>query len=775
MFKNQRLLISALLLPVVFSVRSLAEETAKKGRCDDHSFVEQVLRRPHLSPTDYFSVNPTGKKIAYVLTSPLEQHYPSQRSYLENGMPLAELGMRLTISDTGTKQSVDICPQKVSCFRPAWSPNGQEIAYYSDESGSIGIWVTDLKSGKRRALISTRVKVAFVPGDEPIWSPDEKTVFVMTRSEENAKKLAEMASEDSDAVRVFSYRSNLFTDSAKSAKPDGRQDFYQSQFSGSIVAIDISSGGVKTIVSGERHPSPAFFRLSPSGKWISYLTVPQSVGHGQAVSDLYAVHTSGGEPVLLAQGLPESALAEALERTYRWNPKKDQLVYVKGGKLWSVDLNSGLTPSSASISNVNDATDFPLYFDSSGNHLLVGQTLKSKTSAHRSVVASWVSLNGNTPKNFEITTSHQETIRSFILNNDSTLWSSGALDFLVQAVDGDKIKVSGFPYENGARRILFEKRGALTLSPGSGRSGDIIALFEDVNTPQNLFRFDERMKRQEQITALATRSESPLNIKSMRLSSTIKVRGRSKSLDTLLLFPSGAKNLPTIVVGYPGLDYAQFGGLLGGGDIAYTVPGEIFLHCGYALAFVDLPAEDQNQKSEPVQWLKTILLPQISAVAKSEIVDPKRMALIGHSAGAEMVATALLFTHKFKAAIAIAGAYNSASSYGHLTKEGISPGVDSAKRRLIAPPWSDHDWYFRNSPYLQADKIDTSLLLLGGTNDPIVPFSQSGEMFSVLRALGKTVELAAYPNEEHMPTQWTLAHRDDVVEKVLAFLNEAFQ
>ena len=43
-------------------------------------------------------------------------------------------------------------------------------------------------------------------------------------------------------------------------------------------------------------------------------------------------------------------------------------------------------------------------------------------------------------------------------------------------------------------------------------------------------------------------------------------------------------------------------------------------------------------------------------------------------------------------------------------------------------------------------------------------------MFTALRRLRRAGELVSYPNEGHVPADWTLAHRVDMAERILDFL-----
>jgi eukaryotic-like serine/threonine-protein kinase len=57
-----------------------------------------------------------------------------------------------------------------------WSPDGQSIAYVSDESGSPDIYVTPTRGG-------VRVRVSFAGGSRPRWSRDGRALFFLRGSQ----------------------------------------------------------------------------------------------------------------------------------------------------------------------------------------------------------------------------------------------------------------------------------------------------------------------------------------------------------------------------------------------------------------------------------------------------------------------------------------------------------------------------------------------------------------------------------------------------------------
>lgn len=137
-------------------------------------------------------------------------------------------------------------------------------------------------------------------------------------------------------------------------------------------------------------------------------------------------------------------------------------------------------------------------------------------------------------------------------------------------------------------------------------------------------------------------------------------------------------------------------------------------------------------------------------LAKLPYVDGKRIGITGISFGG--YETNYLVTHSniFAAAISECGVSNFFSYYGTEEKDnqGYSymAGSETGQNRLGATPWERADLYFKNSAVFEAHKVTTPLLLIHGRKDYRVPYSQSIELFTALRRLGKPVWLISHPD-----------------------------
>jgi len=128
----------------------------------------------------------------------------------------------------------------------------------------------------------------------------------------------------------------------------------------------------------------------------------------------------------------------------------------------------------------------------------------------------------------------------------------------------------------------------------------------------------------------------------------------------------------------------------------------------------------------------------IDAVDAMGVVDRERVACIGHSYGAFMVANLLAHSDLFAAGIARSGAYN----------RSLTPFGFQAEERSY---WEAQDVYLKMSPFNYADRIATPILFIHGEadNNPGTFTLQSERLFQAVKGLGGTARLVLLPFESH--------------------------
>jgi dipeptidyl aminopeptidase/acylaminoacyl peptidase len=128
----------------------------------------------------------------------------------------------------------------------------------------------------------------------------------------------------------------------------------------------------------------------------------------------------------------------------------------------------------------------------------------------------------------------------------------------------------------------------------------------------------------------------------------------------------------------------------------------------------------------------------INAVDSLGYINRKKVAIGGHSYGAFMTANLLTHSNLFACGIARSGAYNRT----------LTPfGFQSEQRNY----WDVPNVYNEMSPFMNAEKMKTPLLLVHGDadNNPGTFTLQSERYFQALKGLGAPVRLVLLPKESH--------------------------
>ena len=163
---------------------------------------------------------------------------------------------------------------------------------------------------------------------------------------------------------------------------------------------------------------------------------------------------------------------------------------------------------------------------------------------------------------------------------------------------------------------------------------------------------------------------------------------------------------------------------------------------GYAIlddaAFPIVGEGDTQPNDSFVEQLVANAKAAIDAVDALGYIDRNRVAVGGHSYGAFMTANLLTHSDLFAAGIARSGAYNRT----------LTPFGFQAEERNY---WTSPEVYNTMSPFMNADKMKTPLLLTHGESDNNsgTHTMQSERYFQALKSFGAPVRLVILPKESH--------------------------
>jgi dipeptidyl aminopeptidase/acylaminoacyl peptidase len=321
-----------------------------------------------------------------------------------------------------------------------------------------------------------------------------------------------------------------------------------------------------------------------------------------------------------------------------------------------------------------------------------------------------------------------------------------------------------------ARRLPLNIVGGL---PGSD---NIVARFEGLSTPGDYYLLDRRFQIVRRLSEAEPRITAVKVGPMEAFDTTVPgYDGRLQSVRTHIFLPAGAKRgdkLPTIVYFYSGLPFHLYAQDFGGGA-PNSIPVQIFASRGYAVLFCDVPLGPEGKSGNPMQEMTDAVLAQVYRATELGYSDANRMAIMGQSYGGYSTAGILTETNLFRAGIALSGLYDLGGGYARMDQSGGSFNFiwsETGQGRMGTHPWADLKRYVQNSPYYQADKIHTPLLIIHGEKDSTCPVEDAKKMFNALKRLDREAELAVYAGEGHVPGDWALVNAVDATKRMLDFL-----
>lgn len=741
--------------------------------------VEEILAFSKLA------ASPDGKLVAYVSLVPPVGGGTVIRS-AQTGAPKNVGASRIFAVDLESGGSFEICSNiGGSNWHPAWSPNGDELAFYSDADGEVRLWIYDHRTRAcRRASATSMNPSVFIVGDGPQWGADGKTIFARTSQRHDSVKAGSPAG---DVARprptALTVKSSLRAHAQQEIPQSPDKDKNRSVVT-DLSVIDTASGLTRVIVPREKSPYPHMMKVSPSGAWVAYVSnhyYDAGPGH-QFVRDLAVVPASGGEPVVIAEGL--GLQAHGYDLGYAWHPSEDRLFYIKQGVLWSVDMKGTSAPKHSAMNvGFEPIVDSIHYFTANGQALILGADLSSEKTGRRPRPRSLVvlPLDGKPARKHVIDLSERQWQYINVVNSGGVAWQpdQGSIALLLQEQKTGMRSIVRLELGTGQLRTMWKGDGLIGGAGGdlfafNAKSNRLYAIYEDYNTPQGLYRLAGNSLTMSRIVNIDSTGNAVRKILGRVEYFYTRVPRHDGSLTTArtaVLLPPGAERgdrLHAVVMVYPGDDRSQDAKEFAAGNWGTSAPNSLFTAAGFVVLMVDATLGPMGERGNVGRELVDYVLPQVYRAGELGYIDIDRVAIAGQSGGGFASAMIISKTNLFRAAITVNGHYDMPG----FTFAGISSGgvIESSILRYGEKPWSNIKRYLDNSPYYQADKIETPTLVISGEGDE---FAYDANLFyNALENLGKEVMLLSYRDEGHILDQWSAVNLRDVSERMIVFLRK---
>jgi len=718
------------------------------------------------------TVTSDGRWIAYGI----HRRYPSFRSPDTTGVPASEwAGSSILIYDTARGTSSELTKGWGASWGATWSPDGRNLAFYSNRNGRLRLWIWKRESDSfmEYPQCDAAPNSSLDWLNRLQWSADGMRVFFRAWSPK--------VDPGGDAGS-----SPIVWDSTGTG--DGKDDGPKSRLpalSFDLDAAEMATGSVEVLL---RRAGIMNFAVSPDGASAAVFGNPHPLGSAdsQSLLDLYVIKTVPLEILKPGQS-DEGRISPATPWETRSEPVifrdirqfvGEQLAFSPDGRkvawctlgaladndIYCADLSDG---NARNISGDVQDSDKPSRINFStgkkfGERLSrdVWRILWTADSAQLLVAAEksggvWLlSANGGPAKKvFQ---------RPGVSGRVTVLAPTAHDEIKYSAPDEIAIETT----ETGGARKWWRASLGSGIPDGSGgtaAAGVCVdwALSDDLM----LVRKDgDLWTARGALTDIKfgqiTHLEAENRPEELGAARWIAAKLGGRDLRGLLLTPvalpakalakegaSGSKGLPLVVWVYAGSGSPSESQVAG--DSEYNGANTLVKR-GYAVLFAAIPTDTTGNATRSI--LDPVLA-QVGAAVATGLIDEARIGVFGWSNGGYTVDTLITHTDRFKAAVSVAGYGDVFSLY--LGGKGKMPtwmaGVQApgGQPGLAVGLWRDPLRYLDNSPACFLNDVITPLLLIHGEKDENIPINQSFEMYHGLANLGKRVRFVQYPGEGH--------------------------
>jgi dipeptidyl aminopeptidase/acylaminoacyl peptidase len=747
-------LVAGVVAALCLTTQSLTAQAAGRRREPLPLDVALSLRSHNgRSPID---ISPDGQWVAHTVAS--RETVPRDTASLvfsATGVSFAEGDSRMeaTLTNTRTGEDIRLGGAKSSSWAAVWSPDGNRVAFYSDEGGEAGLWIWEkatrtatrfpgiivrpffgfelvrwlpdgqrllckiLPSGVSIAQANARGRTSRAATSRfPKVAPGAPSVFVQ-RSVPSAPgdslrppAASPPPAEDTKWANVDLALVDLRTSTATrlvpneavrqvAVSPDGNAVAY-SVLKGAepnsqqplfdLAVLTLSSGTSRTIGSNVHMGYGIEWSWSPEGRSLAYIaTGGQSTGEFVVLSV-----TDGTVKNLKREGIPSFGVGEG-EYPPLWDATGQQLYGVGDGKLWRVDAASGQ-----------------------------GTVLADIPDWHvRAIIGPF---------------------------GRPTVWSNDG-GRIVWVVARDKAGTRAGIYSvdltsRRARPVVQEAKSYLAVFnlAANNRTGEIAFVSTDQQHTQDVWMLSTNDGRSRQVSHLNA------NLDGYELGRAKTISWQSmdgQPLHGALLLPPSyheGRRVPLVVFVYGGSLGSTYINRFGfWGDLP-ALNMHVLATRGYGVLFPDAPVREGKTMTDVV---KTVL-PGVNAAIDQGYADPDRLAVMGQSYGSFNTLSIIAQTNRFKAAVITAAVLHPDLFTDYLRNIGY---YEHGQGNMGGSIWDRRDRYFDNSPLFLFDRIETPLLIGQGEKDG--DLQPSDAIFAALQRLKKPAEYRLYQGEGHVITQ----------------------
>ncbi|MBN1642742.1 MAG: PD40 domain-containing protein [Anaerolineae bacterium] len=203
----------------------------------------------------------------------------------------AQAPWQIDALDTRAGKRIRLTETTANDRTPKWSPDGRSIAFASDRDGDREIYVMDLERARAEGASYQPVNLTRneEPDWQPAWSPDGERIAFSCYRDDNWE-ICVVAADGNHLERLTA---DPESDISPTWSPDGNRILFVSRRLGDadLYVLEIGGGTLTQLTRSERDEyDPAW---SPDGAWIAFVTQIETQ------SDLYVMRADGSEALNL--------------------------------------------------------------------------------------------------------------------------------------------------------------------------------------------------------------------------------------------------------------------------------------------------------------------------------------------------------------------------------------------------------------------------------------------------------------------------------------------
>jgi dipeptidyl aminopeptidase/acylaminoacyl peptidase len=616
------------------------------------------------------------------------------------------------------------------------------------------------------------------PGASNVYG-ERACLWLVDLTTKRKRKLLEPSLTKSVSVR-------LTTDPQPQWSPNGRQIGYLSARKGhaEIWLLDVATGATWQLTRPEAARAPRLrdaggtvreFAFNPAGDRIAYVRTFFDTEHQQQVERRKIIAASEYPRAFSLEGVDGSFANESVIESVsvtagrsdrltpplisasglKWSPDGRRLAFVPLGDTWLPKRISDADPMVLTLGTKRltrvvrtwSADWFPTWSPDGSTIGYLSVTPELPMMASRALFT--IRLAGGEPRRI----SGLKTVPSYRL---PVVWANTGVIYAA-SLDRGTMRVYAFAPDGGSPRLVTPERFHVRAYSLSADGRRMAAIFENANTPPEVYVGDPMTGVFERLTSLGDA------LQGVALGHVERVTWRSGDdrfdVEGFLVEPpdfAPRKRYPLLVNlhGGPGALYEN-----GFTDVNFTssyhTPAQLYAAHGY-LVFLPNKRGDPSYGADFLtahvqRWGDDVeydMLAGVDALVARGLVNPNQLGVMGHSYGGYATAWAISHTTRFKAASISDGPVNLLSYFRQIYDTWQEPSLGGS-------PTAAQETYLERSPILYVRNIETPTLLRYGQakfprGSSLGMPLQGLEFFNALRERGVPVEFLYHPTQGHV-------------------------